>query len=403
MLKIPTYQAHRAIITRGLKSLDGVVQLVLTSFELTEKGWLFTGKDSSPSQEPLYGFKSLSELYYKADPEFNGRFTVPLLWDKKTETVVNNESSEIIRMFYSEFDAFLAEPLRETNTPNGGFYPPHLRAEIDEMNDWVYNTVNNGVYKCGFSTTQQAYDSNVYPLFASLDRLEQHLSQSGHSPYLFGAHITEADIRLYTTMARFDVAYFTIFQCNLKMIRHDYPRLHLWLRNLYWDTSDRTNGGVFHRTTYFDVFKYGYARAKEMKYHQKSDGAYEIILPAGPKPDMQPLTDRELETIERQFLAADPSVVNHLASRMEGSGLVGQAEFESQTHDHDDLSHRNGADGTTASQGNKSWPEEEELEQLEGKKAIARRTTYSEENKKWEKQIKKATKGEPPAVHLALS
>ena len=242
--------AHRAIITRQLKSLDDVVQLALTDFDLTRKGWLFTGKNGSANRDPLYGFHSLSELYFKADAEFNGRFTVPVLWDKKLETIVNNESSEIIRMFYSEFDALLPSNLREPNRPGGGFYPIHLRPEIDAMNDWVYNTVNNGVYKVGFAANQEAYNDNVYPLFSSLDRLEHHLSQPGHSPYLFGPYITEADIRLYTTMARFDVAYHTIFQCNLKMIRNDYPRLHLWLRNLYWDTSSRTNGGVFHKTTF---------------------------------------------------------------------------------------------------------------------------------------------------------
>lgn len=379
------------------------MQLVLTDFDITDRGWLFTGKNGSAERDPIYGFSSLSELYFKADPNYDGRFTVPTLWDKKTGTIVNNESSEIIRMFYSEFDGLLPERRRESHRPGGGFYPPHLRSQIDEMNDWVYETVNNGVYKTGFATTQEAYDANVYPLFASLDRLERHLSQPGHSPYLFGQYITEADIRLYTTLARFDVAYFTIFQCNLKMIRYDYPRLHLWLRNLYWDESERTNGGVFHHTTFFDVYKYGYVRAKNRRLHGNTDEGWDVVLPAGPVPDIYPLSAQEKEIINRQFLAAGSHQVDGLTQRMEGSGLVGQREFENSAANHLD-EEENGDPSSTAPVGSakKAWPDDDELAALSGPEQLQRRTTYGEENKKWEKQIKKAGKGEPPAVHLAL-
>ena len=243
--------AHRANLVRSLKGLEDVIQLIKCDFDLTKDGWLFTGKHGSDPKDPLYGFTSLGQLYHKADPAYNGRFTVPTLWDKKAETIVNNESSEIIRMFFSEFDDLLPEHVRESAHPFGGFYPEHLRNEIDHMNEWVYNTVNNGVYKTGFATTQQAYESNLFPVFESLDRLEKHLGESGHSPYLFGKAITEADIRLYTTMIRFDVAYHNIFMCNLKMIRHDYPRLHLWLRNLYWNSGKTTNGSAFKDTVDF--------------------------------------------------------------------------------------------------------------------------------------------------------
>jgi putative glutathione S-transferase len=156
-------------------------------------------------------------------------------------------------MFYTEFDALIPEHLRESSKGEKGIFPAHLRDEIEAMNDWVYNSLNNGVYKTGFATAQAAYEEHVYPVFASLDRLEQHLSQPQHQPYLFGASITEADIRLYPTIARFDVAYHTIFKCNLKMIRHDYPNIHRWLRTLYWDEGDMTNGGAFKKTTKFSA------------------------------------------------------------------------------------------------------------------------------------------------------
>lgn len=219
-------------------------------------------------KEPLYGFTNLRQLYEKADLKYEGRYLVPTLWDKKKgrltsswllsrradtsiETIVNNESSEIIRMFYTEFDAFIPEHLRESTKSDKGIFPSHLRKDIEAMNEWVYDTLNNGVYKVGFATSQEAYEQHVYPVFKSLDRLEEHLGQPGHGPYLFGDFITEADIRLYPTVLRFDVAYFTIFKCNLKMIRYEYPRLHQWLRTLYWDKSEVTNGGAFKHTVDF--------------------------------------------------------------------------------------------------------------------------------------------------------
>lgn len=170
------------------------------------------------------------------------------MWDKKKETIVNNESSEILRMFYTEFDAFVPKDRTEAVRP---LFPKALQADIESMNEWVYNTVNNGVYKTGFATTQEAYNEHLATLFESLDRLEKHLKDTG-GPYLFGEHITEADIRLYTTLIRFDVAYFTIFKCNLRMIRYEYSLLHDWLRRLYWDNGVESNRGAFKKTTDFE-------------------------------------------------------------------------------------------------------------------------------------------------------
>ena len=155
---------------------------------------MFNGRYGTDVCDPLYGFTKLKQLYLKADSSYEGRYTVPTLWDKKKETIVNNESSEIIRMFYSAFDGLLPSNLREENRPGGGYLAKALRTQIDEMNDWVYDTVNNGVYKCGFATSQEAYEKAVRPLFQSLDRLEQHLAEH-KSKYLWGDHITDSDIR----------------------------------------------------------------------------------------------------------------------------------------------------------------------------------------------------------------
>ncbi|KAL6704977.1 hypothetical protein ACN47E_007380 [Coniothyrium glycines] len=271
--------AHRTNIVRSLKGLEDIIQLVVWDISLIHegKGWGMSGKVGF-EKEPLYGFTNLRQLYEKADPQYEGRYLVPTLWDKKKETVVSNESSEIIRMFYTEFDALLPEHQKEASKDDKALFPPHLRGEIEAMNEWVYDTINNGVYKTGFATTQEAYEQHVFPIFKSLDRLEEHLGQPGHSPYLFGDHITEADIRLYPTLIRFDVAYYSVFKCNLKMIRHDYPRIHDWLRRLYWDESERTNGGAFKKTVDFSAYKEGYSRAIKAK-----------IVPVGPVPDILPL------------------------------------------------------------------------------------------------------------------
>ncbi|KAJ5637311.1 hypothetical protein N7490_007190 [Penicillium lividum] len=274
--------AHRANLVRTLKGLQDVIQMVVLAPELGPDGWFFSGHWGSAEKDPLYGFKFLKELYLKADPHYERRYTVPTLWDKKKETIVNNESSEIIRMFYTEFDHFLPQNLREINLPGGGFYPEHLRNDIDAMNAWVYPLINNGVYKTGFATTQESYLENIYPLFKALDRIEAHLDQPEHQPFLFGKHITDADIRLYTTIARFDVAYYLIFRCNLKMIRHDYPLLDRWYRRLYYDASELTRG-AFKDTTFFDIYKFGYCSAIGNK-----TGRAQLMIPAGPVPDILP-------------------------------------------------------------------------------------------------------------------
>ncbi|KAF2167568.1 hypothetical protein M409DRAFT_22373 [Zasmidium cellare ATCC 36951] len=288
--------AHRTIIVRALKSLEDAIQMVPLGCDLTAGGWTFNGaipgQHGSLDRDPVYGFTKLKELYLLANPEYTGRFRVPCLFDKKTMTIVNNESSEIIRMLYTEFDDLIDAKFKEESKGAAGLYPKHLSSAIDEMNEWVYDTVNNGVYKCGFATTQAAFDTNVEPLFDSLDRLEKHLSTPDHQPFLFGKHITEADIRLYTTLIRFDWAYHTIFNLNLKFIRHDYPNLHLWLRRLYWDDTEITRG-VFRSTTNFEAHRWGYASARGLAMRGEGKDDVVIIIPRGPKPDIEELGQHE--------------------------------------------------------------------------------------------------------------
>ncbi|CAO3680872.1 unnamed protein product [Umbelopsis vinacea] len=220
--------AHRTVIVRNLKGLDKVIGLSVVDFLMLDKGWKFSTSEETPGAIPdtVNNTQYIRELYFKANQNYDGRFTVPVLWDKKHNTIVNNESSEIIRMFNEEFNDLIDDEEKK----NRNYYPENLRSDIDSINEWVYDTVNNGVYKSGFATTQAAYEKNVYPLFESLDRLEKILSQN---EYLIGGTFTEADIRLWTTIVRFDPVYVGHFKCNLKTIEKDYPNILRWARQIY--------------------------------------------------------------------------------------------------------------------------------------------------------------------------
>jgi len=212
--------AHRTLIFRRLKGLESMISLSVVHWLLRERGWTF---DEGPGviPDPNFGASGLSEFYVKARPDFSGRVTVPVLWDKQTSTIVNNESSEIIRMFNSAFDG--------VGAAEGDYYPSDLKSEIDALNARVYATVNNGVYRAGFATTQEAYEEAFSALFETLDVLETRLAGQR---FLFGERLTEADWRLFTTLIRFDPVYFGHFKCNLREIA-DYPALSRYLRELY--------------------------------------------------------------------------------------------------------------------------------------------------------------------------
>lgn len=213
--------AHRTLIFRKLKGLEDMISVDVVSPLMYDKGWVFDGDQPEATSDRLFGSEVAADIYVQADPTYTGRVTVPILWDKQTNTIVSNESAEIIRMFNSAFD--------EIGGTSSDFYPQALREEIDAINERVYHAVNNGVYKSGFATTQTAYEEAVTSLFEALDELEERL---GKSRYLVGDTITEADWRLFTTLVRFDPVYVSHFKCNIRRIS-DYPNLQGFLRELY--------------------------------------------------------------------------------------------------------------------------------------------------------------------------
>ena len=209
--------AHRTLIFRSLKGLEDIISVSVVEPLMLEHGWEF----SEQYPDHLYGMDYLHQLYTRTDPEITTRVTVPVLWDKQRQTIVSNESAEIIRMLGSAFDDITGNRL--------DFYPSALREEIDALNDWIYPTINNGVYRAGFATSQEAYESAYHQLFEALDSIEQRL---GEQRYLTGATITEADWRLFTTLLRFDPVYFGHFKTNRQRIE-DYPNISGYVRDLY--------------------------------------------------------------------------------------------------------------------------------------------------------------------------
>ncbi|MGB3311132.1 MAG: glutathione S-transferase C-terminal domain-containing protein [Nodosilinea sp.] len=206
--------AHRTLVTRGLKGLEGAIATIPVIPSPDEGCWVF--------ETPFRGCRTLPELYRQAQPGYGGRATVPVLWDTRTASIVNNESAEIIVILNEAFDEWATHPEVD-------LYPENLRAEIDRWNDRIYSAVNNGVYRCGFAQTQGAYDRAVSELFDELDAIDRELAQH---PYLCGDAVTLADVRLFTTLFRFDVVYYSLFKCNRRRIQ-DYAHLGPYLRRLY--------------------------------------------------------------------------------------------------------------------------------------------------------------------------
>lgn len=258
--------ANRTLIFRKLKRLESLIPISVVNPLMRENGWTFQdGYKVTP--DPIHNAEFLHQVYTAAKPDYSGRVTVPVLWDKKQGTIVSNESAEIIRMFNSAFD--------EVGAAEGDYYPEELREEIDAVNERVYTNVNNGVYKAGFATTQEAYEEAVIPLFETLDELEARLDENR---YLCGSRITEADWRLFTTLVRFDAVYVGHFKCNIRRI-DDYPNLSNYLRELYQVPG-------ISETVEFEAIKRHYYGS-----HDTINPSY--IVPLGPALDFHRKHDRE--------------------------------------------------------------------------------------------------------------
>jgi len=249
--------AHRTLIFRKIKGLENLIGVTAVHPHMLENGWEY-----KPEPEPLYGFRYHHQLYTRADPRYSGHVSVPVLWDKKRETIVNNESAEIIRIFNSAFDSLTG------NTDD--YYPELLHDEIDAINALVYDNVNNGVYRCGFATAQDAYEAAFDALFAALDKLEARLSSQR---YLVGNCITEADWRLFTTLVRFDAVYYSHFKCNRNRIM-DMPNLWGYLRDLYQQPGVAETVNMEH--------------IKQHYYYSHESINPTRIVPKGPKLDFNP-------------------------------------------------------------------------------------------------------------------
>ncbi|WP_321366719.1 glutathione S-transferase family protein [uncultured Celeribacter sp.] len=253
--------AHRTLIFRALKGLEDHITISVVHPDMMKDGWTFDTDFEGATGDTLLGKHFLREVYLEADPHVSGRVTVPILWDKKTGTIVSNESSEIIRMFNSAFDGITGNTF--------DFWPEEMRDDIEAMNARVYEPINNGVYKAGFATTQAAYDEAIHPLFDSLDALEAALSERR---YLLGDHLSEADWRLFTTLIRFDKVYHTHFKCNKRMLK-DYPNLWAYTRELYQMPGVR-------ETTHFDHIVRHYFYSHDMINPYR-------ILPISPEIDFE--------------------------------------------------------------------------------------------------------------------
>ena len=258
--------AHRTLIYRQLKGLDQMISMSVVNAFMGDEGWTFEPGDGV-IEDPINQATRMHQVYTAAMPDYTGRVTVPVIWDKHTHTIVSNESPEIIRMFNSAFD--------DVGAIAGDFCPPELLTEIDELNDFIYPNINNGVYRAGFATTQTAYNDAVTDVFNGLDTLESRLAKQR---YLTGNTITEADWRLFTTLVRFDAVYVGHFKCNLRRIV-DYPHLWGYLKDLYQVPGVAQTVHVEHCKAHY----YG--------SHETINPTF--IIPVGPVIDFMQPHDRE--------------------------------------------------------------------------------------------------------------
>ncbi len=232
--------AHRTLIARKLKGLEDAISFDVVDPVLPDTGWSFDDSAPGATGDTINGFRDLREAYLTSNSKFEGAITVPVLWDRQTGQIVNNESAEILRMFNSEFET-------RASRPDLDLYRESKRKQIDEVNDWIYPCINNGVYRCGFATKQAAYSRAFKDLFGALDRVEKILARSR---YLTGSELTEADVRLFTTLVRFDAVYVTHFKCNLKRIV-DYPNIWGYTRDIFQSAGVAETVNMEHIKTHY--------------------------------------------------------------------------------------------------------------------------------------------------------
>ncbi|PYH89197.1 glutathione S-transferase omega-like 2 [Aspergillus ellipticus CBS 707.79] len=293
--------AHRVNFVRHLKGLTKILPVsIVRPYPKGDlkgwPGWKFPATEdeyAGATVDRLYGSEYLHQVYFRADPEYKGRYSVPLLWDVEAGGAVCNESLELLRWLPHAFKEHVPAAVADID-----LYPTHLRAKIDAISPWMQADMNRGVYKAGFADSQEEYDKNVVPVFGALNRLEKIVAANG-GPFVLGTEMTELDVLLYATLIRFDVVYVQHFKCNLGTIRHDYPVLHNWLKGMYWDVE------AARATTDFRHIKENYTKS----HWQVNPKA---ITPLGPFPDIEEGVERDWSVL-RVGGVRHPAVVEYEA------------------------------------------------------------------------------------------
>ncbi|KAF2251784.1 glutathione S-transferas-like protein [Trematosphaeria pertusa] len=283
--------AHRTNLVRHIKHLTDIISLsVVRPYPKEPNGWSFPDSNEeypNATVDHLFGSKFLREVYFKDDKDYKGKYSVPALWDKKTGRIVSNESAEILRWLPTAFNSLLPPEIAKIDLS-----PQSLRAQIDDITPWLQGDINTGVYKAGFARTQEGYEAGVIPLFAALNKLEALVAKNG-GPFILGKQMTELDLRAYGTIVRFDVVYVQHFKTNLGTIRHDYPVLNNWLKNVYWNVEG------FKESTDFKHIKENYTKS-----HKEINPL--AITPLGPFPNVE-------EGYEADWTQLKPGAVTHPA------------------------------------------------------------------------------------------
>ncbi|KAH8807169.1 putative cell wall organization protein/glutathione transferase [Xylogone sp. PMI_703] len=282
--------AHRVNLVRHIFGLTDILPIsVVKPYPKGDSkgwpGWKFPESDeeySGATVDKLYGKPYMHDIYFKADKDYKGRYSVPVLWDAVTETIVNNESAEMLRWLPTAFDS-ITQTKKDVN-----LYPSDLASHIDELSPWMQSDLNAGVYKAGFANSQEAYDAAVPVVFRALNKLEALISKNG-GPYILGKQLTELDLRAYATIVRFDTIYVQHFKCNLGTIRHDYPVINNWLKNLYWNVPG------FKETTDFKHIKENYSKSH-------GDINPKAITPMGPIPNVESGIENDITKLRVGFV-----------------------------------------------------------------------------------------------------